>query len=142
MCQFWTDKKSNILKITLPVVSSLLILVFMWLVWICNSRGTSSLLSLCIFPRNVCICSLFHMQSSFISFNIVSLFLSVKQRNKKTWKKIISGVLNISDELGDGKLPSISFREIVLATNNFSSSNMLGHGGFGHVYKVMINIFL
>ena len=136
MCQFWTDKKrrSNILKITLPVVSSLLILVFMWLVWICNSRGTSSLLSLCIFPRNVCICSLFHMQSSFISFNIVSLFLSVKQRNKKTWKKI---VLNISDELGDGKLPSISFREIVLATNNFSSSNMLGH-----VYKVMINIFL
>ncbi|XP_066383951.1 G-type lectin S-receptor-like serine/threonine-protein kinase B120 [Miscanthus floridulus] len=94
-----SDKKrrSNILKITLPVVSSLLILVFMWLVWICNSR--------------------------------------VKQRNKKTWKKIISGVLNISDELGDGKLPSISFREIVLATNNFSSSNMLGHGGFGHVYK-------
>ena len=82
------------------------------------------------------------MQSSFISFNLVSLFLSVKQRNKKTWKKIISGVLNISDELGDGKLPSISFREIVLATNNFSSSNMLGHGGFGHVYKVMINIFL
>ena len=135
MCQFWTDKKrSNILKITLPVVSSLLILVFMWLVWICNSRGTSSLLSLCIFPRNVCICSLFHMQSSFISFNIVSLFLSVKQRNKKTWKKI---VLSISDELEDGKLPSISFREIVLATNNFSSSNMLGH-----VYKVMINIFL
>ena len=79
------------------------------------------------------------MQSSFISFNIVSLFLSVKQRNKKTWKKI---VLSISDELGDGKLPSISFREIVLATNNFSSSNMLGHGGFGYVYKVMINIFL
>ena len=79
------------------------------------------------------------MQSSFISFNIVSLFLSVKQRNKKTWKKI---VLSISDELEDGKLPSISFREIVLATNNFSSSNMLGHGGFGHVYKVMINIFL
>jgi len=74
------------------------------------------------------------MQSSFISFNIVSLFLSVKQRNKKTWKKI---VLSISDELEDGKLPSISFREIVLATNNFSSSNMLGH-----VYKVMINIFL
>ena len=135
MCQFWTDKKrSNILKITLPIVSNFFILVFMWLVWICNSRGTSSLLSLCIFPRNVCICSLFHMQSSFISFNIVSLFLSVKQRNKKTWKKI---VLNISDELGDGKLPSISFREIVLATNNFSSSNMLGH-----VYKVMINIFL
>jgi hypothetical protein len=82
------------------------------------------------------------MQSSFISFNIVSLFLSAKQRNKKTWKKIISGVLSISDELGDGKLLSISFREIVLATDNFSSTNMLGHGGFGHVYRVMINNFL
>ncbi|KAG0548909.1 hypothetical protein BDA96_01G208200 [Sorghum bicolor] len=90
-------KRSNILKIILPVVSSLLILIFMWLVWTCNSRA--------------------------------------KQRNKKTWKKIISGVLSISDELGDGKLLSISFREIVLATDKFSSTNMLGHGGFGHVYR-------
>lgn len=145
MCQFWADKKrrSNILKITLPAVSSLLILVFMWFVWICYSRGTK-FPTFVVYspPRNVCIYSLLHMQSSFISFNVVPLFLSVKERNKKTWKKVVSGVLGTSDELGDANLPCISFREIVLATNNFSSSNMLGHGGFGHVYKVMTNLFL
>ncbi|CAN6287755.1 unnamed protein product [Urochloa humidicola] len=90
-------RRSNILKITLPVVSSLLILICMWLVWICNCQD--------------------------------------KQRNKKIWKKMVSEALSTSNELADGKFPYISFREMVLATDNFSSSNMLGHGGFGNVYK-------
>ncbi|CAL4942732.1 unnamed protein product [Urochloa decumbens] len=93
-----SDKRRGIiLKIILPVVSSLLILICMWLVWICNCQA--------------------------------------KQRNKKIWKKMISEALSTSDELADGKFPFINFREIVLATDNFSSSNMLGHGGFGNVYK-------
>ncbi|CAN6282512.1 unnamed protein product [Urochloa humidicola] len=90
-------RRSDILKITLPVVSSLLILICMWLVWICNCQA--------------------------------------KQRNKRIWEKMISEALSTSDELADGKFPFISFREIVLGTDNFSSSNMLGHGGFGNVYK-------
>uniref|UniRef100_M8BSH4 Receptor-like serine/threonine-protein kinase n=1 Tax=Aegilops tauschii TaxID=37682 RepID=M8BSH4_AEGTA len=63
--------------------------------------------------------------------------LSGKQRNKKIWKKLMSGTSSTSVELCDGNLkyPSISFKEIVLATNNFSNSNKLGHGGFGNVYK-------
>lgn len=34
-----------------------------------------------------------------------------------------------------GNLRSFAFRELQLATDNFSSKNILGAGGFGNVYK-------
>lgn len=37
----------------------------------------------------------------------------------------------------DIKLPLFDLAEISTATNNFSSANMLGVGGFGPVYKVI-----
>ena len=36
----------------------------------------------------------------------------------------------------DWELPSVDFKTLVKATNNFSQDNKLGEGGFGPVYKV------
>ncbi|XP_020587769.1 probable LRR receptor-like serine/threonine-protein kinase At5g45780 [Phalaenopsis equestris] len=38
-------------------------------------------------------------------------------------------------EFGMGQLKRFSFRELLVATDNFSSRNILGQGGFGVVYK-------
>ncbi|TVU32342.1 hypothetical protein EJB05_24067, partial [Eragrostis curvula] len=65
--------------------------------------------------------------------------LRVKRRNKEGQKKMMLGYLSGS-EFGDEnlELPFFSFGDIVTATNNFSDDNMLGQGGFGKVYKGML----
>ncbi|KAF5479309.1 hypothetical protein F2P56_000142 [Juglans regia] len=39
------------------------------------------------------------------------------------------------EEISLGNLKRFHFRELQIATSNFSSKNILGKGGFGHVYK-------
>ncbi|CAK9170367.1 unnamed protein product [Ilex paraguariensis] len=39
------------------------------------------------------------------------------------------------EEVSLGNLKRFQFRELQIATDNFSSKNILGKGGFGHVYK-------
>ena len=43
---------------------------------------------------------------------------------------------NIEDQSEDLGVPFFSLATIATATNNFSSTNKLGEGGFGLVYKV------
>lgn len=49
---------------------------------------------------------------------------------------------NIEGEKEDLELPFFDLATIAKATNNFSTDNKLGEGGFGVVYKVNYNILL
>ncbi|XP_039070630.1 G-type lectin S-receptor-like serine/threonine-protein kinase RKS1 isoform X1 [Hibiscus syriacus] len=97
--------------------------------------------------------------SSAIVFLILVAFLRCLVRRKRreartrTNKNIFSFTTRTSlyfeDSLGEketdesgrnGDLPFFSLRTIAVATNNFSSDNKLGQGGFGPVYKgVLLN---
>ncbi|GMY31582.1 G-type lectin S-receptor-like serine/threonine-protein kinase At4g27290 isoform X2, partial [Fagus crenata] len=45
---------------------------------------------------------------------------------------------NIEGQREDPELPFFNLATIVTATNNFSSNNKLGEGGFGPVYKATL----
>ncbi|XP_021275949.1 probable LRR receptor-like serine/threonine-protein kinase At2g23950 [Herrania umbratica] len=72
---------------------------------------------------------------SFASLILLTLAL-LWHRTKR--KKLT--ILNITDKQEEGlislgNLRNFTFRELQLATDNFSSKNILGTGGFGNVYK-------
>ncbi|XP_021887330.1 probable LRR receptor-like serine/threonine-protein kinase At4g30520 isoform X2 [Carica papaya] len=74
---------------------------------------------------------------SFSSVFVILLAIGIFWRREKRKRLTI---LNISDKqeeglLSLGNLRSFTFRELQLATDNFSSKNILGAGGFGNVYK-------
>ncbi|OEL28652.1 G-type lectin S-receptor-like serine/threonine-protein kinase [Dichanthelium oligosanthes] len=63
------------------------------------------------------------------------------KRHKEAQKRMMLEYLRSTDEAEDNNIefPFISFEDIVVATDNFSDSNMLGKGGFGKVYKGLLN---
>ncbi|XVE63471.1 hypothetical protein DITRI_Ditri07aG0023200 [Diplodiscus trichospermus] len=75
-----------------------------------------------------------------ISLGFASLLLSTLALlwHKKKRKRLI--ILNISDKQEEGlislgNLRNFAFKELQFATDNFSSKNILGAGGFGNVYR-------
>uniref|UniRef100_A0A804M9V6 Receptor-like serine/threonine-protein kinase n=1 Tax=Zea mays TaxID=4577 RepID=A0A804M9V6_MAIZE len=63
-----------------------------------------------------------------------------KRQKKRVQKRRMLEYLSSTDDAGDKNInfPFISFENIVTATDNFSESNLLGKGGFGKVYKGML----
>uniref|UniRef100_A0A0E0KVN6 non-specific serine/threonine protein kinase n=1 Tax=Oryza punctata TaxID=4537 RepID=A0A0E0KVN6_ORYPU len=59
------------------------------------------------------------------------------KQNKEIQKRLMLEYPGNSNELGgeNVKFPFISFEDIVAATDNFCEYNLLGRGGFGKVYK-------
>ncbi|KAD2804883.1 hypothetical protein E3N88_38260 [Mikania micrantha] len=82
-----------------------------------------------------------------VSFSSVSLFLcavaySCRRRKKKLQMKDQGDMEYALDKKNTGAqtqllgdIPCISLYKVAKATNNFSDSNKIGEGGFGHVYK-------
>ncbi|KAF7003972.1 LOW QUALITY PROTEIN: hypothetical protein CFC21_019237 [Triticum aestivum] len=84
-----------------------------------------------------------------ISFLLILTFITLmkmfkyrgNRQNKGILKRQILGHFSSSSEITDKiiEFPFISFEDVVAATNNFSDSNQIGMGGFGKVYKGMID---
>ncbi|VAH53753.1 unnamed protein product [Triticum turgidum subsp. durum] len=67
----------------------------------------------------------------------IAIVLKWVRRKKEIKKTLMLRYLSASSDLGgkNSDFPVVSFEDIVAATDNFSDSNMLGMGGFGKVYK-------
>ncbi|KAL2528379.1 Protein NSP-INTERACTING KINASE 1 [Forsythia ovata] len=62
----------------------------------------------------------------------LGLFLWMRQRQKR--QRFFDVKDGHHEEISLGNLRRFRFRELQIATNNFSSKNLLGKGGFGNVY--------
>lgn len=86
----------------------------------------------------------FDVKGTCLLYDSISLTKAIKQHLLLYWET--NWITNPSAYCGDisdkhheeislGNLKRFHFRELQIATNNFSSKYLLGKGGFGHVYK-------
>ncbi|CAM0876255.1 unnamed protein product [Alopecurus aequalis] len=88
--------------------------------------------------------------ASFLVLILMSLAIWIcKSKGKRqihdNINRLVLGDLDTHEGLGVGspaesfEFPMVSFNRIVGATNNFQKSHMIGQGGFGKVYKAMLD---
>ncbi|XXG55288.1 hypothetical protein AAC387_Pa03g2988 [Persea americana] len=87
-------------------------------------RPTSHKLALAVGTSIGCICLL-----------ILGFGILLWRRHKNNKQKFFDVNDKHHEDVSLGNLKRFQFRELQIATNNFSSKNILGKGGFGIVYK-------
>uniref|UniRef100_A0A0E0M481 non-specific serine/threonine protein kinase n=1 Tax=Oryza punctata TaxID=4537 RepID=A0A0E0M481_ORYPU len=112
-CLVWIGElidtqKRNAVKIAVPVLVSMLIITCICLSWFCIFSGKKG---------------------------------SVKKHKKAQVQAVLTATalqLEEASTTHDHEFPFVNFDDIVTATNNFSKSFMIGQGGFGKVYKGIV----
>ncbi|CAN0928530.1 Proline-rich receptor-like protein kinase PERK8 [Linum grandiflorum] len=72
----------------------------------------------------------YHVESQIIRRQISDIF-----RQRSSEEPILCSICGIRTDLNVKDSMRFSISEIQLATDNFSNANLLGEGGYGHVYK-------
>jgi hypothetical protein len=129
----------NAVKIAVPVIAGVLLLTSFFFVWFFRGRVKFST----FLPWTLNIVMLNHSDEMLTSHDIN---FTEKKKKTKSQKKQMPVSVNTSTEIVEGdhtedlEFPLIQFADIIAATGNFSKTFMIGRGGFGKVYKVLVSV--
>ncbi|KAK3212184.1 hypothetical protein Dsin_016890 [Dipteronia sinensis] len=86
-------------------------------------------------PRSHRISLVFGLSVGFLSLIVLVFGLAMWWRQRRNQQMFFDVKDRHHEEVSLGNLRRFQFRDLQIATHNFSSKSILGKGGFGHVYK-------